>query len=147
MRTEPPQGRLMHARRSLLERLRPESPQRTHSRARDADELRRSIGANLDRILNSREGMAPACTDYGFVDLTQLIHGLPERARELEEALARCVQQFEPRLADVRVEHRPDAEGALTACFRIRAALFAGGDRRDLFYQTTVDPSGRVRIG
>jgi len=131
---------------SILERLRSR-----HAVAADAGHsalgaLRASILQNLERILNSRAGMSPACETYGIPDLTQIVNGVPERAREIERALEQCIRQYEPRLTQVEVEHIPDAHGPMTACFKVRAAASTGKDAEDLWFETVVVSSGRVRL-
>ena len=117
------------------------------SAALDAsDTLRSSILQNLERILNSRSGMSPACETYGIPDLTQIVNGVPERARDIERALEQCIRQYEPRLTQVEVEHVPDAHGPMTACFKVRAAASTGRSAEDLWFETVVVSSGRVRL-
>ena len=110
------------------------------------DLLRSSILQNLERILNSRSGMSPACESYGIPDLTQIVNGVPERARDIERALEQCIRQYEPRLTQVEVEHVPDAHGPMTACFKVRAAASTGRSAEDLWFETVVVSSGRVRL-
>lgn len=113
----------------------------------DAPEtIRSSILQNLERILNSRAGMSQACEGYGIPDLTQIVNGVPERAREIERALEQCIRQYEPRLTQVEVEHIPDAHGPMTACFKVRAAASTGKSAEDLWFETVVVSSGRVRL-
>ena len=40
-----------------------------------------------------------------FPDLTQIVSGVPERARDIERAIEKCIREFEPRLTTVEVEH------------------------------------------
>jgi type VI secretion system protein len=110
------------------------------------DTLRASILQNLERILNSRAGCSPACESYGIPDLTQIVNGVPERAREIERAMEDCIRQYEPRLTFVEVEHVPETHGPLTACFRVRAAASIGRTAADLWFDTVVVSSGRVRL-
>jgi type VI secretion system protein len=132
--------------RTLFERLqKPASPD-SHSTQQDLDDLRQSILRNLEQILNSREGMSSACPAYGIPDLTQIVHGIPLRAREVEVSLERCIQQYEPRLRDVRVEHIVETGAPMTASFRISARLKEGKDRAQMWFETVVVSSGRVRL-
>lgn len=136
----------MPATRSLFERLRRVPTAAFHSTDQDLDDLRLSIIRNLERILNSREGMAPACASYGLPDLTQIVNGVPERAREIEASIERCIKEYEPRIVQVEVEHVPNAHGPLTACFRIRASAQAGKSAQEIWFETVVVSSGRVKL-
>lgn len=136
----------MRAARSLFARLHRERGQ-SRAISDSADEsLRHSILQNLERILNSRAGMSVACEMYGIPDLTQIVNGVPERAREIERALEQCIRHYEPRLHHVEVVHVPDAHGPMTACFKIRAAASSGKSAEDLWFETVVVSSGRVRL-
>jgi len=131
--------------RSILERLQ----QRYKVSSLDGElgsALRSSLLQNLERILNSRAGMSQACEGYGIPDLTQIVNGVPERARDIERALEQCIRQYEPRLTQVEVEHIPDAHGPMTACFKVRAATSTGKSAEDIWFETVVVSSGRVRL-
>jgi type VI secretion system protein len=136
--------------RSLFERLRrvPTSASIGHVTTHDLDDLRRSVIANLERILNSREGMSLGCASYGLPDLTQIVNGVPERAREIEQSIERCIKMYEPRLSQsqIEVEHVPNAHGPMTACFRIRASVHAGKSAEEVWFETVVVSSGRVKL-
>lgn len=110
------------------------------------DILRESIIANLERILNSRAGMSLACETYGIPDLTQIVNGVPERARDIERALEKCIREYEPRLTFVEVEHVPDSHGPMTACFKVRAAISKGKSAEEIWFETVVLSSGRVKL-
>lgn len=136
----------MHASRSLFARLCCKDPGAVGPEEQTISHLRSSILQNLERILNSRAGMSQACETYGIPDLTQIVNGVPERARDIERALEQCIRQYEPRLTQVEVEHVPDAHGPMTACFKVRAAASTGKSAEDLWFETVVVSSGRVRL-
>jgi len=135
----------MSSSRSLFERLQ-SGGSRDHFSAHDLDDLRLSICKNLERILNARSGMSQCCESYGLPDMTQIIHGIPERAREIEQALERCIREYEPRVSQVEVEHVTSPQEAMTACFKIRAAVTTGKSAEELWFETVVVSSGRVRL-
>lgn len=136
----------MPATRTLFERLRRAPIPTGHFTDQDLDDLRLSIIRNLERILNSREGMALACASYGLPDLTQIVNGVPERAREIEQSIALCIKEHEPRVSQIEVEHVPNAHGPMTACFRIRASVHAGKSAEEVWFETVVVSSGRVKL-
>lgn len=130
----------------LLQRLNRAASKDRGLAASEQDVLRSSILQNLERILNSRAGMSLACDGYGIPDLTQIVNGVPERAREIERALEDCIRLYEPRLTQVEVEHVPNAHGPMTACFKVRAAASSGKSDEDIWFETVVVSSGRVRL-
>ena len=132
--------------RTLFERLQQDRTSQPVFTEKQEAVLRSSILQNLERILNSRAGMSQACEGYGIPDLTQIVNGVPERARDIERALEQCIRQYEPRLTQVEVEHIPDAHGPMTACFKVRAAASTGKSAEDLWFETVVVSSGRVRL-
>lgn len=132
--------------RALFERLQQDRTSQPVFTEKQEAALRSSILQNLERILNSRAGMSQACEGYGIPDLTQIVNGVPERARDIERALEQCIRQYEPRLTQVEVEHIPDAHGPMTACFKVRAAASTGKSAEDLWFETVVVSSGRVRL-
>ena len=136
----------MPATRSLLERLRRGAAAAGRLSEHDLDDLRMSIVGNLKRILNSREAMAQACESYGLPDLMQIVNGVPERAREIEAAIERCIKEHEPRVSQVAVQHIPNAHGPMSACFGIRASVQAGKTGEEVWFETVVTASGRVKL-
>ena len=130
----------------LLQRLQSSHNSRLSEFNTHNDALRQSILQNLERILNSRAGMSIACESYGIPDLTQIVNGVPERVREIERALEKCTREYEPRLTHVEVEHVPNAHGPMTACFKVRAGVSSGKSAEDLWFETVVVSSGRVRL-
>lgn len=134
---------------ALFERLRlgeGKTGRQGRSSERQVEETLLSVCANLERILNSRAGMAAACPRYGLPDFVEIVRGIPQRARELEDELKRCIVRYEPRVTDVSVEHVEHPDQPLSACFRIRAALVAGKSGEEVWFETVVERSGRVRL-
>lgn len=131
---------------SLFQRLRAGTGNRSHESEHDMDDLRHSICKNLERILNARSGMSLCCETYGLPDMTQIIHGIPERAREIEQALERTIRAYEPRVSQVEVEHVLNPPDPMTACFKIRAAVATGKSAEEMWFETVVVSSGRVRL-
>lgn len=136
----------MSASTCLLQRLSRATSKDQGLPGSEQDVLRASILQNLERILNSRDGMSLTCDKYGIPDLTQIVNGVPERVNEITRALEECIRTYEPRLTQVKVEHVPNAHGPMTACFKVRAAASSGKSDEDLWFETVVVSSGRVRL-
>lgn len=112
-------------RRGLFDRL--------ESGARRIDEAE-SIIAHLHALLNAR----------GIVDLTDLVHTLPDGMRSVELAIKSAIERHEPRLAQVAVRHLP-GDDALRLDFQVQARL-AADPRRALRLRTWVRLPGRFRV-
>ena len=136
----------MRALRSLFERLQRGPTPTSRSTRQDLDEIRASIIKNLERILNSRAGMSAACESYGIPDMTQIVRGIPERRLEIEQALARCIEEYEPRLTHIEVRHDIENKTPMVACFQVHAAISTGKTAEEVWFDTVVVSSGRVRL-
>lgn len=94
-------------------------------------QLRRSIRAELERLLNTRaflrEGDAagdePSVLSYGVQDLGLAQAASPADRERLADHLARQVRRFEPRLVDVAVRVMPAPAPSQLAQIEIQARL------------------------
>jgi type VI secretion system protein len=93
-----------------------------------------SIVAHLHALLNAR----------GIVDLTDLVHTLPDGMRSVELALRRAIETYEPRLTQVSVRHLP-GDDALRLDFQVQARL-AADPRKALRLRTWVRLPGRFAV-
>lgn len=111
-----------------------------------SEQIVHSIIQNLQRLLNSRQGQSSACPDYGLLDLTQILYGLPESEEVVERSIQKVIETFEPRLTKVRVKRVVDPSRPLTVCFLITAKLAAEKNQQDIWFETVVASSGRIRV-
>ncbi len=131
---------------SLLDRIK--NPDREDRRSVDADLglLARSVLRNLERLLNSRHGSAPACLDYGIPSLEDVMHGGPEALKELTAEIKHSIETYEPRLRSVRVRLVPRGEESTLLRFDITAELMSGGKRSRVHFETRIENSGRLSV-
>lgn len=131
---------------SLLDRIK--HPDREDRRSVDADpgRLAQSVLRNLERLLNSRHGSAPTRSDYGIPSLEDVMHGGSDSLRELTAEIKRCIENYEPRLRNVRVRLVPRSEEATLLRFDITAELIAGGRRSRVHFETRVENSGHLSV-
>lgn len=139
--------------RSLFERLKSSqggqarvSLMREYERHESHDQTLHSILNNLNRLLNSRQGQSQACIDYGILDVTQIIYGLEESEDAAERAIQRGIELYEPRLTRVRVKRVEDPSRLLSVCFLVSARLVTEKSQADVWFETVVASSGRVRV-
>lgn len=111
----------------------------------DATALRRSILANLRRILNLRPGSVSACPGLGIPPAHELAGRWPAGREAILAQIARAISDGEPRLSAVRVSEAPGGEPAVLR-LRITAAL-ADDSRSPFVCDTTFDPAGRADTG
>ncbi len=106
----------------------------------------RSIVRNLQRMLNSRQGNAPAQMDLGIPSPHELMQGFPATLDQAIRTIRTCIMRYEPRLTAVVVTHLPAEESAAGIAFRITAQLAGDGPREQLSLQTAISANGRIRL-
>ncbi len=129
---------------TLLERLaNPRTADRTIVQDRAA--LIRSILANVQNLLNTRQGSAAAQMDLGLPAPHEMLQGMPATIGGAEKIIRTCISTFEPRLTGVVVEHVPQAEGSLELRFAIRGRL-NDGSKEEINFSTAIGRDGRIRL-
>lgn len=118
---------------SLLNRLSDEEPGVTvdppQTRAQSFRTFKASLRRDLEWLLNTRQIPTPApdtlrelsrsLYNYGLPDMMSLSAQNVQDRNLLQEYLRKAVEQFEPRLADVRVVAEPVAPNSRMLRFRI----------------------------
>jgi type VI secretion system protein len=104
-----------------------------------------SVLAHLRKMLNVRQGGVLTAPLYGIPDLADLAFR-QDAIRELQKAIKLSIEQYEPRLKKVVVEHVPDNEDPLNIHFRITARLVTGENNPPVQFQTSLDTVGKVSI-
>ena len=130
---------------TLFERLRDERAARDPSMSLDRARLRQSIADNLRRIFGSREMHAPAQLDYGMPDPNVILHADDGGADLLRKRLKHCVEQYEPRLKDVRVLHIDSAEIGHQIQFSLHATLVSDPPE-PITLDASIEANGRIRV-
>ena len=108
-------------------------------------DVRESVLANLELLLNARRGASLACEDFGIVDLVDLVHDFPSSAETLQRSIRDTLTQYEPRLRNVCVRLIP-GEDPLRLTFEITARYLDGGTFGSLHLQSELDSFGHARI-
>ena len=89
---------------SLLDRLESsDRGQNQYTTKIDEDRLYRSILANVQSMLNIRQGSVISLEDYGMPDFTQLVSIFPDAINKIRSAIRDFILCYEPRLKNVRV--------------------------------------------
>jgi type VI secretion system protein len=114
----------------------------------DIDLLAEAVRRNLAHLLNSRQGMSPAQSDYGLPSLTDVPLEGTNALAVLREKIRATIERYEPRLRRVRVsspqdEEQPDRQKLV---FRIDALLVGRSGEHTVRYQTGVEPTGEYEV-
>lgn len=105
-----------------------------------------SIIMHLQKLLNTRQGSVQISSIYGVPDMTS-VHSdsIAETGRRMEQVLTSVVEQFEPRLSDVRVTMEKSEGMLLELKFKLEATLARQPDIPVVF-ETVINANGNIRI-
>jgi type VI secretion system protein len=132
--------------RSLLDRIddpRPDAPRRVDE---DTEALADSVLTHLQRMLNTRQGNCLTVPDYGIPDFTDMVHNFPEAVGQMQRAIRRSVERYEPRLRKVRVTPTNPEDDFLQLRFEITAELVTADEDASVWFETTIGADGHVRV-
>jgi type VI secretion system protein len=132
--------------RSLLDRLRDPEPESVRTIHVNTARLADSVVANLRRLLNSRQGIAPTQLDYGIPDLCDVVHDFPDAITGMRKAIKASIEKYEPRLRKVNVKHVESADDPLGLRFEVTAELVTEEDKASVWIETRIDRSGQVVV-
>jgi type VI secretion system protein len=132
--------------RGLLDRLRNPEPESARTTRENPRLVTEAVLAHLRQLLNSRQGLAPACMDYGMPDLCDLVYTFPQAASDLRKAIKASLEKYEPRLRRVVVSQAENTEEPLTLRFEIRAELATEEGRTPIWIQTRIDEFGGIEV-
>jgi len=107
-----------------------------------------SVREHLTRLLNARHGMSEALPDYGLPAMTDLTVGRGDYVRRVLEAIQTTVEQYEPRLRNVRVKPVVDEEHEerQLLTFRVDAVLISQTGEHRVWYETMISGSGEFDV-
>ena len=131
--------------RSLLERI-DEPEQRDRRLNADPAQLSRSIGRNLTRMLNVRQGSVSTLPDYGMPDFNDLVGRFPDGLNLMRRAIRTSIERYEPRLCRVAVKHIVNEDDPLDLRFRITASMILEDRDEPVAFETLIGSSGQIQI-
>ena len=132
--------------RSLLERLRDPRSAGDRSATLDVRAATRSVLHNLGRMFNSRQGHSLTAPEYGLPDLTDFMREFPASAGGMEKSIQQSIEQFEPRLRNVRVRFNRSDRDSLTLTFSIKAKLVVDDKTAPVAFNANLDSEGRLNV-
>ena len=136
----------MVSERTLLERLANPEPPGDRRLALDVNRLKRSVLLHLQKMLNSRQGLAPAEPDYGIPDLNEFMFAYPDSISPMRQAIEQSIEKYEPRLTNVKAEWIPDEDNPLNVRFEITARLVAEEENIPVSFTTNLGAASGLDV-
>jgi len=102
-----------------------------------------SIMDHLNRLFNTREGSLPHLKDYGLPDISDIYRKMPHGIEELQKAIKRTIERYEPRLHKIKVAPKDTDPKEFRLVFILTGELREGGLVR---FQTTFTSMGTSSI-
>ncbi len=131
---------------SLLERLSSSTLSRYETVTTQGAQLE-SLKANLQEMLNVREGSVAALPDYGMPDFNDLVFEFPDAIYQLQVAIRRFLLKYEPRLKEVSVSYLPDRSQPLQLRYRIGVTIHSTESAMESYmFDTVITGSGQAFI-
>ena len=136
----------MSRERSILERLARPATKGQRTMTEDTREITRSVLRNLQHILNSRLGDAPAQPDLGMPSPSEITQASPDAINLVMRNLRSCIEKYEPRLSGIDIAHVEAGDEILTLRFQVTARLVVSRDGATISFDTVVNPGGHIRL-
>jgi len=136
----------MSRERSILERLAKPSTKGQRTLTENTTEITRSVLRNLQHILNSRLGDAPAQPDLGMPSPSEITQASPDAINLVMRNLRACIEKYEPRLSGIDIAHVEAGDEILTLRFQVTARLVLSRDGATISFDTVVNPGGHIRL-
>lgn len=131
--------------RSFFERLNNANVEEA-TRIVDKTKVARSVMRHLGQMLNTRRGSVPTLVEYGLPDFNDMASRFPDAILELRKEIKYCLEKYEPRLSQIRVEHVSDTDNPLALRYEISAQLVLDDGLSDIWLETTLNSMGKVSV-
>ncbi|AZF05124.1 type VI secretion system baseplate subunit TssE [Pseudomonas sp. R5-89-07] len=105
-----------------------------------------SVAAHLTKMLSTRAGSVLALPDYGLPDLNDMRLSLHESLTQSRLRIERFIQDYEPRLVNVRVRVLPRVQDTLALAFAIDAWLLVDGGTQPIVFHARLADAGQVEV-
>lgn len=136
----------MSSERSILERLAKPATKGQRTLNENTHEITRSVLRNLQHILNTRLGDAPAQPDLGMPSPSEITQASPDAINMVMRNLRACIEKYEPRLSSIDIAHVEAGDEILTLRFQVTARLVVSKDGTTISFDTVVNPGGHIRL-
>jgi len=136
----------MSSERSILERLARPGTKGQRTLNENTHEITRSVLRNLQHILNTRLGDAPAQPDLGMPSPSEITQASPDAINLVMRNLRSCIEKYEPRLTSIDIAHVEAGDEILTLRFQVTARIVVSKDGATISFDTVVNPGGHIRL-
>lgn len=136
----------MSSERSFMERLAKPQSRGQRTLTENTREITRSVLRNLQHILNTRLGDAPAQPDLGMPSPSEITQASPDAVNLIMRNLRACIEKYEPRLSGIDIAHVEAGDEILTLRFQVTARLVVSKDGSTISFDTVVNPGGHIRL-
>lgn len=132
--------------RRLLERVRNWKEKPVISVSQDYSQKVESVILHLQKLLNSKQGTTLMDEFYGMPDFTDLTVMFPDSVREIESAISKTIEKYEPRLSEVKVIFVLQNELSLSLLFQIQAIMKTEDNDMSIYLESSIDNNGKMKI-
>ena len=136
----------MSQEQSLFERLQNPDESGDYKLKLNVNKAADSVLTHLRNMLNTRQGSVPTLPDYGLPDFNDIASNFPDAIFELRRVIKQSIDNYEPRLSRVKVDYAKDEDKPLSMRYEITAQLSLGGENANVWFETTLDSQGRVKV-
>ncbi len=136
----------MSQEQSLFERLQNPDESGDYKLKINVNKAADSVLTHLRNMLNTRQGSVPTLPDYGLPDFNDIASNFPDAIFELRRVIKQSIDNYEPRLSQVKVDYTRDDDKPLSMRYEITAQLSLGGENANVWFETTLDSQGRVKV-
>lgn len=130
----------------MFERLQSPDESAEYRLKANANKAADSVLNHLRNMLNTRQGSTLTLPGYGLPDFNDVAANFPDAIFELRRVIKQSIENFEPRLSRVKVDYVKDEENPLSMRYEITAQLDLGDDNAQVWFETTLDSQGRVKV-
>ena len=102
-----------------------------------------SIVTHLNHLLSTRQGTLVHLPEYGLPDISEIYRDMPDSIVELQTAIKRTVERFEPRIRRVHVIYHETDRLNMRLVFLLRGEL---SNRQPVEFQTVFSSHELVRV-
>ena len=130
---------------TLLTRIR--RPEYAKARQQISEsEIRDSVLAHLRQMCSTRLGSVLTRPDFGVMDVADLIHAFPDAGSIMARSIRHTIQNYEPRLTNVRVRFEPLDPNELMLRFEVTAQILVDGNKSPISFETSIDANRRISV-
>lgn len=131
---------------SLFERIDSDTPVTASSAIPDVSEQTALVSRHLEKLFNTHEGDAMVSPRYGLPDFNDVASRHIDVVKNIRREIRERVEQYEPRLSQIRVMHRANPDHPLNLEFSIHAQLAIGDGTHNAQFSMAFDSSGNIKV-